>query len=694
MLSGPRGDLAARAATSEGMVATLIDDPPGKRVVFALAREGAEGAVAFADNAVHPESPPPDEPGSPFSQLRIALYGSDKVEASKLIFTTETELPLTGHLLTKQMPTGADTWLLVVGSRGPLVGDFARRAPWLLLGGGLLAAAFAALAAQALSRRRTYALDLVRIRTRELDETRAFLDRLVTGAPVVVRRFALSDRRTTYVSPNVEREFGIDAERAKAQLFAELVHAGERESVDGAFRLVAEGTTQRQAIEHRMRMGDAERWVATVFVPETDPDGQIRAVLGYSLDINDRRRAEQAQREAQEAADSANRSKSEFLSRMSHELRTPLNAVVGFSQLLQMDDLTDSQREAVGQILRGGRHLLDLINEVLDISRIEAGHLALSPEPVHVRDLVEDAVDLIRPLGQDQGIQVVADRASCDCYVFADRQRAKQILLNLLSNAVKYNRPRGTVAVTCSRQAGSVVISVADTGPGIPAELMPKLFAPFDRLGAENTSIEGTGIGLALSNALAAAMSGRLTVDSTVGRGSVFSVELPSAEGPVERYERLEPASAPAGTAAVTDAGPATDGRPRPGKILHIEDNLSNLKLVERIAAMRGGLEVIPAMHGGLGLELAREHMPSLIILDLHLPDLNGAEVLRRLHEDPVTSSIPVVIASADASPGQAQRLVAAGALAYLTKPIDVAELLAIIDDRLAREGRGSVPGR
>ncbi len=378
--------------------------------------------------------------------------------------------------------------------------------------------------------------------------------------------------------------------------------------------------------------------------------------------------------EARSGADAANRAKSEFLSRMSHELRTPLNAVLGFGQLLELDDLTKPQQDAVADILKGGRHLLALINEVLDISRIEAGDLALSPEAVHARELVYETVDLIRPLADQEDIQLVVDRSSaCDCYLFADRQRVKQVLLNLLSNAVKYNRTRGTIAVSCEQASATRArLSVADTGPGIPTERMDLLFTPFERLGAEHTTVEGTGIGLALSQRLAEAMGGTLTAASTLGQGSTFTVELPRVEGPLERYERLN-GNSPA------------DPEPHPHRqlILHIEDNLSNLKLVERVLAQRPDVKVIAAMQGRLGLELAREHRPVLVLLDLHLPDMDGEQVLQRLRDDATTAAIPVVMVSADATPGRIRRLLTAGATAYLTKPIDVPQLLHLVDQAL-----------
>jgi CheY-like chemotaxis protein len=364
---------------------------------------------------------------------------------------------------------------------------------------------------------------------------------------------------------------------------------------------------------------------------------------------------------------------------MSHELRTPLNAVLGFAQLLDLEALTDENHDAVKQILKGGDHLLVLINEVLDLSRIETGDLALSTEAILVNDLLVEVVDLMQPLAVRHDVHLIGARQSTSAqYVCADRQRLKQILLNLLSNGVNYNRPGGTVAVSCDQQrAGRLRIKVTDTGPGIPAEHLALLFVPFERLGAERAGIDGAGIGLALSHRLAIVMGGAVGVETTVGHGSTFWVDLPLAEGPVEGSEQ------PNRAIPTADAPVA---RPERQRVLYIEDNLANLKLVQRVFAMRSDVEIIPSMRGRLGLELAREHRPVLILLDLHLPDVEGDEVLLELRNDPATASIPVVIISEDATPGQIQRLVSAGALVYLTKPFDVRELLRLVDDVLLAE--------
>jgi two-component system, sensor histidine kinase and response regulator len=373
---------------------------------------------------------------------------------------------------------------------------------------------------------------------------------------------------------------------------------------------------------------------------------------------------------AEAAATAANRAKSEFLSRMSHELRTPLNGIIGFAQLLELDRLTSEQRESVEHILKGGRHLLGLINEVLDIARIDAGRLSVSVEPVMASEALAAALDLVRPQAASRHVDLPLSVASDWC-VMADRQRLQQVLLNLLSNAVKYNQEGGVVGAAIEAAASDRVrLVVTDTGDGIPPEMMARLFTPFDRLGAEQSAVDGTGLGLALSKRLVEAMGGTLQAESVVGRGTTFTVELPCAPRPAfmvaPRAPILEPEVA----------------RAR-GTILYIEDNLANLRLLERILRLRPGVTLMSAMQGRQGVDLARVHHPDLVLLDLHLPDLPGEEVLRLLREEPRTRGIPVLILSADASPGQIRRLLDQGASAYLTKPLDVRQLLERLDERL-----------
>ncbi|TMI82275.1 MAG: response regulator [Bacillati bacterium ANGP1] len=347
-----------------------------------------------------------------------------------------------------------------------------------------------------------------------------------------------------------------------------------------------------------------------------------------------------------------------------------------------MDHLSAEQHEGVEQILRGGRHLLGLIDEVLDIAKIEAGRLALSTEPVRISEELQETLDLIEPMATARNVLINGDRQeTCRRHVLADRQRLKQVLLNLLSNAVKYNRPGGTVTLSCQESGnGRLRVKVTDTGPGIPADKMERLFTPFDRLGAEQSEVEGTGLGLSLSKRLAEAMGGTLGIESTPGLGSTFWLELTVVESPLERFEKArEPITAPAaGT-------PAAAAR----VVLYIEDNFSNLRLIERLLARRPEIRLIPAMQGRLGVQLAREHRPDLILLDLQLPDISGHDVLRHLREAPETRDTRIIVISADATPGQIDRLVAAGAWRYLTKPLDVKKCLALLDEALATPETG-----
>ena len=382
-----------------------------------------------------------------------------------------------------------------------------------------------------------------------------------------------------------------------------------------------------------------------------------------------------ANRELQKAraeADRANRAKSQFLSRMSHELRTPLNAVIGFGQLLEMATLTPQDRESVGMIVKGGRHLLDLINEVLDIGRIDAGELTLSVESVRIRDLLREAVDLVGPLAAERQVEMEGDVVTCDVAVKADRQRLKQVMLNLLSNAIKYNRSGGRVMLDCRGvDGGRHRIEVTDTGPGIAPENVGRLFTAFDRIGAEQGgAVEGTGLGLALTKGLVEAMGGTLGVESEVGRGSTFWVELPAAEDELREAER-----APAGPLSKPAGGPRN-----PATVLYVEDNLANLTLMEKVLAHRPEIRFLAAVQGRRGFDLAREHRPDMILLDLNLPDVSGEQVLNQLRADPQTQTIPVVVVTADASEGQADRFLTLGASAYVTKPFEVDEVLDVID--------------
>ena len=434
-----------------------------------------------------------------------------------------------------------------------------------------------------------------------------------------------------------------------------------------AFRRVLE-TGERQLLPD-LDVSDPTTGRSILFAVHVSRSGSRVAMV--SRDVTLERTAEREIHAAREEAEAANRAKTEFLSRMSHELRTPLNAIIGFAQILELDGLEERQAESVDQILKGGRHLLELINEVLDISRIESGQLSISVEPVLVRDAVAEAISLIGPLADERRIRLRSSITDDGLWALADRQRLKQVLLNLLVNAVKYGRADGTAVLSCSRaDGGRLRLTVADDGPGIAPELQERLFAPFERLGADASTVEGTGLGLALSRALIVGMGGTMGMDSSPGEGTTFWFELPQAEAAEERAPEV------AATASVKGTG-------RSGTVLYIEDNLSNFRLIERALERLGEVRLLPAMLGRLGLELAREHRPDVILLDLHLPDIAGEEVLARLVAEPATRRIPVVVLSADASSSQADRLLASGARAYLTKPIDVLAFLDLVGELL-----------
>jgi len=559
-ISDDAAQVAGRALTSKGMVSGIYTTSSGRRIVLALAVSGSAGTVAFSDSPLAGgASAAPTDKDSPYRELNVAVYTGTAQDADNLLLASGDVPGKGGDTQTKQFKVGAETWLLAVSAREPLIGSLASAFPWIVLGAGAVLALILGFLVNVLVRRRAYALRLVDERTKSLLEARL-------------------------------------------------------------------------------------------------------------------------------AAERANKAKSEFLSRMSHELRTPLNAVLGFGQLLELDGLTPDQAENVGQITKGGAHLLDLINEILDISQIESGHMSMSPEAVQVGEVVEAAVSLLRPLAEERAVHLIGGMDhGCGHYIFADRQRLKQILLNLLGNGIKYNRQGGSVSISCFQPVrGTLRIQVTDTGPGIAPDQFHLLFAPFERLGAEQTSVPGTGVGLALSRGLAEAMGGKLDVESTPGRGSTFWVEFAIVESPVKMFE-----DATNRAPRVEEGGALT--------VLHIEDNLANVELVERVLAQRPDITVVPAMQGRMGVDLARRHRPVLILLDLNLVDLPGAEVLQILRDDPQTADIPVAIVSADAMPRQVQRLMSSGAVAYLTKPINIHKLLELVDEAVEQasgkaEGRAAQP--
>ncbi len=381
-------------------------------------------------------------------------------------------------------------------------------------------------------------------------------------------------------------------------------------------------------------------------------------------------------------AENANRAKSEFLSSMSHELRTPLNAIMGFGQLLANTTIAlpeAKRQEFTRHIVNAGSHLLDLINEILDLARIESSNVMLSLEPVALDEVLQECRTMIGPTAQRRHIRLLFPQDLKE-WVVADRTRLRQVLLNLLSNAVKYNRDKGSVIVDVfTETAGSVRIAVQDTGAGLRPDQLASLFQPFNRLGQEAGKVEGTGIGLVVTKRLVELMGGTIAVKSTAGVGCVFSIELKAAaqvQAPV-----AAPASSEAAGVATRVAPEIDAARPL---VLHVEDNPANLRLVREILDLRGDLRQISAPDARLGIDLARAHLPQIILLDINLPGLSGLEALALLRADPATARIPVVAITANAMAGDVSRGLAAGFFRYVTKPIDMARLNDAIDAALA----------
>ena len=432
----------------------------------------------------------------------------------------------------------------------------------------------------------------------------------------------------------------------------------------------------------------SERWLVDKGIARFAPDGRFDGYIVYGWDITERKAAQAALLAAKDEAERANRAKSEFLSRMSHELRTPLNAVLGFGQLLESDradPLSLLQQSRVQELLRGGRHLLSLINDVLDLASIEAGTLHLALAPVALAGLAHDCLRLMQAAADERGITLLPS-AECDpgTHVLADPTRLKQVLLNLLSNAVKYNRPGGQVQLSWhTADDGSVCTEVRDTGPGLDAHQQQRLFHAFERLDAARTEVEGTGIGLALSKWLVDLMQGRIGVHSTPGVGSVFWVSLAAAAVPASDAASL-PAGAPPPAPPLAPSPAPVAAAARRHTVLYIEDNEVNQLLMEGVLAQRPGVQLLMAGLPLEGLALAAQALPDVVLLDIQLPGFDGFEVLRRLRAQPATARVPVVAVSANAMPADRERATAAGFADYVTKPIEIVHLLAVLDRLLA----------
>ncbi len=400
-------------------------------------------------------------------------------------------------------------------------------------------------------------------------------------------------------------------------------------------------------------------------------DRKLQGVFAAARDVTELKRFEWTLQDknveleiAKSEAERANLAKSDFLSSMSHELRTPLSAILGFAQLLESNipPPPPTQMENITQILQAGWHLLKLINEILDLAVIESGKVSLSPEPVLLSEVMLECQAMIEPQAQQNNVQVSFPQYEAPCYVNADRTRLKQVLINLLSNSIKYNRAAGTVIVSSALNTfGRIQISVEDTGEGLSEEKLAQLFQPFNRLGQEGGSDQGTGIGLVVTKRLVELMGGTIGVESKVSKGSKFWIELDSAEAPQHVADRAEP--------ALVVPSEIEDGAPL-RTVLYVEDNPANLKLVEQLIARRLDLRLLSAMNGKMGIELARINQPDVILMDINLPGMSGIEALKILRENTATAHIPVIALTANAMERDIEKGLQAGFFLYLTKPI------------------------
>jgi len=476
------------------------------------------------------------------------------------------------------------------------------------------------------------------------------------------------DQKVVLFNRSAERMFGVSAQQAMGSPVSRFIALGSSTHPN------ADRTGHQTVHELTGKRADGTTFPleATLSRLHTDQGYSTTVVLRDVSAL----RAARVERQAREALEASNRAKTEFLSRMSHELRTPLNAVLGFSQLLRMDATskpTAQQLDRIAHIERAGSHLLALVNDVLDLSRVDSGQMALTLEPVDLASVVDESLAMVTKLASDAGVRLVRpDRSGAlgQVHVMADRVRLSQVLVNLLSNAIKYNRLDGTVTVSWTVHPNALVLNVADTGFGMESSQLARLFEPFNRLGAEKTRVEGTGIGLFLSRRLVELMHGELRIDSRVAHGTVATLVLKRTKDESSATQAVLPPSQHGDL----------DGSLH---VLYAEDNEVNVELVRQVASFRPSVALRVAPDGASALQMAREYPPDLMLVDMHLGDMTGIELAQKLRDHPSTAAIRLVALSADALPEQISGALAMGFEAYLTKPIEFRKLLRVFDGQM-----------
>jgi PAS domain S-box-containing protein len=480
--------------------------------------------------------------------------------------------------------------------------------------------------------------------------------------------------------------------------FSRLIVAEHHDRWQALFSL-AMGTTVKQTCELTLQHKDGRRIdvrLDSLRITTDDDLAELRIAL---TDVSEQKRLEHVLQDnnadlvrAKAVADKANLAKSDFISSMSHELRSPLNAILGFAQLLEAGNPipTPSQKGRIDQIIQAGWYLLGLINEILDIAMIESGRHPMKLENLSLSEVLQDCRSMIEPQAKKKGLHIDFAKVDGQCFVHADRIRLKQILINLLTNAIKYNRPGGAVNVAVQTDIdGRVHIGVQDSGEGLSAENLKLLFQPFNRLGQQTGSEEGSGIGLVLSKRLVELMGGRIGVESIVGVGSVFWIEIHlsdsnnSAAGKDMLLAPVHDAVNAAIQAAFSAAPQPLPLAATPRTVLYVEDNPANMMLMEQILERRPGIKLLKAGNGTSGIALARIHIPEVILMDINLPGISGTQALRILRADPVTAHIPVIAISANAMQRDIDNGLAAGFMGYITKPIKVTEFMEVLETAL-----------